>query len=373
MRTTLTVLRYTLVRNWRDSSSIVEQILQPLGLILVLGLALGGAFEARDIGPTPVAYVIEAQTPAAESVRAFLTREDVASYLSTTDAGSMAAARELLENRDVVTVVHVPPEFDGRGELQLIERADNTLRTGIVRAVVRNYTHGASVTVALAQEGIGVDYAPMPADFETREISRSGRAPGAFDFYAISMLVLTVMYVAGYSVDSLREDLLDPIGRRVRSTGINRWAHLSGKLGANAISGLIQAAVIVLVTLVVFGANWGDRPFLLVALVGSITAFAVALGGLVLALVRDGQRAQSIVNTIVLGSMIVSGGAIRFGSLGPGFHALQRLLPHYQGQTALLAIVYDGASGAIPEAFIYFVGGAAVALVLTIVLSRRAA
>ncbi len=371
MRNALTVLRYTLVRNWRDSSSVVEQILQPLGLILVLGLALGGAFESRDIGPTPVAYAIESDSQAAQSVRAFLTRDDIAPYLTTEDAGSLAAARELLENREVVTVVHVPPEFADDGEIRLIERAGNSLRTGIVRAVLRNYVQGASVTAALAEQGVVMDYGPMPAEFEAREISRTGRAPGAFDFYAISMLVLAVMFVSLYSVDALREDLLEPVGRRVRSTGIGLWAHLSGKLGANVTSGLIQAAVIVLVTSIVFSANWGARPLMLAAIVVSITVFAVAFGAFVLALVRDGQKAQSIVNTVVLGSMILSGGAIRFGNVGPGFQAVQRLLPHYQGQTALLAMVYGGAPGAILQAFIYFVGGATAALVLTIALSRR--
>ncbi len=350
---------------------MVEQILQPLGLILVLGLALGGAFESRDIGPTHVAYAIESDSQAAQSVRAFLTRDDIASYLATEDAGSLASARELLENREVVSVVYVPPEFEVGGELKVLERAGNSLRTGIVRAVLQNYVQGARVTAALAEQGIDVNYGPMPAEFDAQEISRTGRAPGAFDFYAISMLVLTIMFVSLYSVDALREDLLDPIGRRVRSTGIGLWAHLSGKLGANVVSGLIQAAIVVLVTSLLFGANWGDRPLILAALVASITIFAVAFGALLLALVRDGQKAQSIVNTIVLGSMILSGGAIRFGNVGAGFLAVQRLLPHYQGQTALLAMVYGGAPGVIPQAFIYFVGGAAVAFVLTIIVSRR--
>ena len=37
--------------------------LLPLGLIFVLGSALSGVFGGRDVGPTPVAYVIEAATP----------------------------------------------------------------------------------------------------------------------------------------------------------------------------------------------------------------------------------------------------------------------------------------------------------------------
>ncbi len=387
----LTVLRYTFIRNWRDPSTVTEQILLPLGLILVLGGALGGAFEARDIGATPVAYVIEADTPASHSVREFLTRDDVGRYLATTDAGTLERATELLDAHEVFTVILVPAEFGsatGAADIRLIERTGNELRTGVVRAVLRNYALGANVTAALLEDSpasapresvprrsvvgeTGVAYEPLPAAFEIQEIARTGRAPGAFDFYSISMLVLFVMYVAGYAVDALREDILDPVGRRIRTTTIRPWVHLSGKFAANATGGLVQAAVIVIVTLVAFGANWGERPWLLAAIVASITLFAVALGALVLALVRDGQKAQSTVNAFVFGSMVASGGAIQFGAVGPGFRGIQRLLPHYQGQTALLAMVYDRAPAAIPEALIYFVGGAAIALVLTVVLSRR--
>ena len=375
MRNFLTVLRYTFIRNWRDPSTFTEQILMPLGLILVLGGALGGAMEGRDIGPTAVAYVIDSETPAAESVRAFFTREDIERYLAATDARTLDDAYELLRTHEVLTVVHVPAGF-GTGpdglELRMIERTGNDLRTGIVRAVVNNYALAANVTMALSDES-SFAYAPMPAVFEAQEISRAGRAPGAFDFYSISMLMLTIMYVAGYAVDAMREDILDPIGRRVRTTAIRPWAHIAGKLTANAAGGVVQAAVIVTVTLVVFGANWGERPFLLAAIVASVTLFAVAFGALVLALVRDGQKAQSIVNAVVIGSMIASGGAIQFGAVGPAFRAIQRLLPHYQGQTALLAMVYDRAPGAIPEAFVYFLGGAALAFALTVILSRRSA
>ncbi len=382
MKAFLTVVRYSFLRNCREPSTVFELILLPLGLILVLGGALGGTFEARDIGPTPVAYVIESESPIALTVREFLQRDDVGRYLTTVDAGTLARAQKLLATQEVFAVVHVPPEFGSSGDaggIRLIERTGNELRTGIVRAVLGNYTTGANVTAALLTDRPGADdvttvgYAPMPALFETREISRAGRAPGALDFYAVSMLVLFLMYVAGYSVDALREDILEPIGRRVRTTAIRPWVHLSARFTANAMSGLVQAAVIILVTRFAFGANWGTRPFLLAAMVAAITLFAVGLGGLILALVRDGQKALSLVTAVAIGSMVVSGGAIPLGPVGPGLRAIQRLLPHYQGQTALLALVFQRAPAAIPEAFVYFLGGAAISLALTAKLARRSA
>lgn len=369
----LTVFKYSYIRNWRDPATPIEQVLLPLALILVLGTALGGAFQGRDIGPTRIAYAIESETPAAIALRAFLVREDVAPYLEPIDAGSLERARELLAAQEVVSVLYAPAEFgtaDGRGTLRVIERGGNALRTGVVRAVMRNFVLSANLASATADPS---GLAPMPASFRTREISREGRSPGAFDFYSVSMLVLTLMYVAGYAADSLREDMLDPIGRRIGCSPIRPSTHLSAKLAANAAGGLSQALIIVVVTRIAFGTNWGGRPLLSAAVVGAMALFSVAFGAFVLAAVKDGQKAQSIINSSVLVSMIVSGGAVSFGDLGAGFKSLQRLLPHYQGQTAILSLVYGGSPGAAAEALVYFFIGAGAAWALASRLSRRGA
>jgi ABC-2 type transport system permease protein len=382
MRDFISVCYYTMIRVWRDSATFLEQIMLPIALILVLGTALGGAFKGRDIGATPVAYVIESENPAAESVRTFLDRDDVSAYLSAVDAGTMEEANELLRAQKAVTVIHVPEHFGQSGEthaLTLIERSGNQLRTGIVRAVLRNYTLGANVTLALqnefpeAAEEEGISYKPIPAHFEVQEITRTGRAPGAFDFYAVSMLILTLMFIASYSADALKEDILDATGSRIKTTAVRPWVYFSGRFAANSVSGLVQAALIVSLTFLIFGVDWGTRPLLLSALIASITLFAVSLGAFLVALLRDGQKAQTVVSALVIGSMIVSGGAVQFGSSTESFRFIQRLLPHYQGQTAMLAMIYNRAPGSITEAFIYFLGGSSIAFALTLLLSRRSA
>ncbi len=382
MKHAFTVLRYTLLRNVRDIPSSAEMVLTPLVLIFLLGTVLGDAFDSRDIGATPVTYVVETDGPYAEALHDFLNREEVGRYLTVTESPTRAEAHRLLEAKEVVTAIIVGAVDDGDAQdggatgpaITLLERPGSSLRTGVVRSVLGTFTRGANVSYALAREGrTGVVYEPIPAGFEERTLSRAGRAPGAFDFYAVSMLVLFVMYIAQYAVDGLREDLMEPIGDRVRSTPIAGWAHISGKLAAHVVTGVIQAAVIVIVTSIVFRANWGTQPLLLVAIVLSICIFAAALGGLVLAITWDGRRAQGIISIVVLVSMILSGGAFQFTTTSPSFQAFQRLLPHYQGQRAILAMVYGGDAGGIGAAFIYFFGGAAILFLITTILARRTA
>ena len=379
MKIMLTVLRYTLLRNSRDSASILELVLMPFLTIFVLGSALGAVFEPRDIDPTPVAYVIEASGPAAESLRGFLSRDDVGRLLDATEVSSLDEAHRLLDAQEAVAAIHLPPGFDeanggpgAQASIRLIERTGNALRGGIVRAVVGNFVHAANVTVALATlDDTDFAYRPIPARFDEQVLSQAGRAPGAFDFYSVSMLVLTVLFCAAYAVDAMKEDLLAPVGRRVRAAPVTRIQHVGGKLAAHVLTSLVQGFFLVAATALLFNVGWGGRPLLLFAIVGAMGLFAIAFGAAALAVTRDGQKAQTVVSVAVIGSMILSGGAFRFGNVGPIFRSIQQMLPHYHGQTALLEMIYGGSPGAVPAAFAYLLGGAAVCITITTVLMKR--
>ncbi len=371
----LIVLRYTLLRNVRDVAATAEQILMPVVLIFVLGTVTGDASPARDVGPTAVAYAIEGDGPQARALRSFLEREEIGRYLSVTESSTPEEALGLLEAEQAVTAIILTADGtrnSGASPVTLIERPGNSLRTGIVRSIVDGFVRSANVSEAVTHIGRDeIIHEVPPTTFDEQVISKVGRAPSAPDFYAVSMLVLFTMYIAGYAVAGLREDLLESTGDRVRSTPIRGWEHIAGKLAAHVVTGVIQGAIIITVSLVAFGTNWGSRPVALAALLVSLCIFAVAFGGLVLAITRDGQQAQYITNYAILGSMILSGGAFRFNVESSWFRIAQHLLPHYQGQRAVLAMAYGGEPGIVPGAFIYFLGGAAVLFALTVVFSRR--
>ncbi|MCG8478481.1 MAG: ABC transporter permease [Spirochaetales bacterium] len=375
MKYAFIVLRYTLLRNARDVAATAEQILLPLVLIFVLGTVTGGAVETRDIGPTAVTYTIEGEGPYAEALQRFLEREEIGRYLSPTEASTPEEALRLLEAEEAVAAIILAADDVGNTDtpqVTLIEGPGHSLRAGVVRSLVDGFVRSVNVSEVLTRLGRdGVVYEPLPTSFDERVISKAGGAPDGMDFYAVSMLVLFVMYIAGYAVDGLREDLLEPTGERVRSTPVRGWEHIAGKLAAHVVTGVIQGAIIIVVSLVAFGTNWGTRPLALAALLVALCIFAVAFGGLVLALTRDGQQAQYITNYVILASMMLSGGAFRFNVESSWFGIVQRLLPHYQGQRAALAVIYGGGPGEIGPAFIYFLGGAAVLFTLTVMFSRR--
>ncbi len=378
MRHAFIVLRYTLLRNVRDVSSAIEMLLVPIVLVFVLGSVLGGAYEPSDLPATPVAYVTDASGEIADAFSAFLSQDEIAHYLAVTESSTGEEAQRLLESEEVAaTITLVQDEAalgagQGGTTLTIAEGAGSSIGHVIVRSIVDSFARSVNVSNALTELGAAeAAYEPLPAQFEASVVSREGRAPGAFDFYSVSMLVLFVMYIAQYSAEGLREDLFEPLGARARTTPAPWAAQVAGKLSAHVVSGVIQATIIIAVTALAFGASWGEQPLLLAGIVFSLCLFAAAFGGIVLAITRDGPKAQSAVAVVILGSMILSGGGAQIGNVSPAFRAFQTLLPHFQGQRAILTMIYGGEPGAIGAAFIYFLGGTALLLTLTAIMTRR--
>ncbi len=370
MRNALTVLRYTLLRNIRDVPSLIEMIIIPIVMVLVLGSILGGNFEATDIPSTPVAYFGDAGDEGVDSLAAFLSSSAVSNYLEVTPVFSEQRAYELLRTGEVDAAIlrnSAEPE-----NITIAKGAVNPTRLQIVRSLLDAYARGGDVARVLGALGHSTPpYTPRSARFERQIVSRDGQVPGAFDFYAVSMLVMFVSYIAQYAAQGVREDFLDPIGARARTTAAPWSAQVAGKLSAHVVSGLLQAAIIIAATGIAFDANWGSRPLLLAALIFALSIFVAALGAFVLSITREGPKSDGILNMIIIASMVLSGGGAPFSATSPGFRAFQEVLPHFQGQRALLAAIYGGHPEAIASALFYFLGGAGLLLIATSVFTRR--
>lgn len=346
MRTFASVLYYRLVRNLRDRLYIAEIVLYPLVLILVLGSALGSAFEPRDIPPVPVAVPAVQDDALSRALHEFFLRDDVREYLSPIEAASLEEAEDLLTSHDAVSAVYIV-RGSGNAQVVLLERSDVPLQSGIVRAVVGNFVRGANVVSVLQTYGVeDAQYKPMGYLLQEQEFSIAGRVPRAFDFYSISMLVMTVMFAAAFSADGMKEILQDATGRRIRSAVYRRFPYVMGTMTAYWVTTVLQAFTVISITAVIFQVPWFARPLHLLAVAASLSLFAVALGALVFTLLNDTQKSQNVIRAVVLGSLFLSGGAFRLGPPGPMLSALRQVLPNHHGQTALLEMMF----GSNPDA-----------------------
>lgn len=102
---------------WRDNSSLLIGIFFPIMLIFLMGYGL-----SMDVKNVPTAIVLEDTSPTAQDMLSFTNGSE---YFDPRYVTSLHEAEELMQQRRVDAIIHVPPNFTEalyaqRGQVQVI-------------------------------------------------------------------------------------------------------------------------------------------------------------------------------------------------------------------------------------------------------------
>ncbi len=340
-----TMFYYTLIQNWRDRSTYLEMLFLPILLIFILGISLGNAFQSPFISDTEVAYFNEDKGPIGESFEMFMRHEESTDLLSLTPVISADEGIQLVEEGQVHAFIHVPADLL-QGEtvkLQLIGSHQHNFRFTIVESMLESFVSG--VNMVLAMEEINPDSLLMVREnsIEARSLQASDVRPGAMDYYAVTMLVMFMMYGTTYAVFGMKHAYLNTTGHRIRTTPIRPIEHYLGLVLANMLTVLIQGIILVTFTRFVFGVNWGNNLPLLFLILLLTGIMAIGLGTAIVMVTGNETLSGNIVMVLVPVMTFLAGGFFRLGLPDSSFlYYLQYLSPNYLAQTALFNTIYAG-------------------------------
>ena len=340
-----TMFYYTLIQNWRDRSTYLEMLFLPILLIFILGISLGNAFQSPFISDTEVAYFNEDKGPIGESFEMFMRHEEITDLLSLTPVISADEGIQLVEEGQVHAFIHVPADLL-QGEtvkLQLIGSHQHNFRFTIVESMLESFVSG--VNMVLAMEEINPDSLLMVREnsIEARSLQASDVRPGAMDYYAVTMLVMFMMYGTTYAVFGMKHAYLNTTGHRIRTTPIRPIEHYLGLVLANMLTVLIQGIILVTFTRFVFGVNWGNNLPLLFLILLLTGIMAIGLGTAIVMVTGNETLSGNIVMVLVPVMTFLAGGFFRLGLPDGSFlYYLQYLSPNYLAQTALFNTIYAG-------------------------------
>ncbi len=340
-----TMFYYTLIQNWRDRSTYLEMLFLPILLIFILGISLGNAFQSPFISDTEVAYFNEDKGPIGESFEMFMRHEESTDLLSLTPVISADEGIQLVEEGQVHAFIHVPADLL-QGEtvkLQLIGSHQHNFRFTIVESMLESFVSG--VNMVLAMEEINPDSLLMVREnsIEARSLQASDVRPGAMDYYAVTMLVMFMMYGTTYAVFGMKHAYLNTTGHRIRTTPIRPIEHYLGLVLANMLTVLIQGIILVTFTRFVFGVNWGNNLPLLFLILLLTGIMAIGLGTAIVMVTGNETLSGNIVMVLVPVMTFLAGGFFRLGLPDGSFlYYLQYLSPNYLAQTALFNTIYAG-------------------------------
>lgn len=342
----VTVFFCTIKQNWRDRATYLEMMILPLVLIFILGMSLNPVFRTPILSPTRTAVINEDAGPVGENFHLFLENEEVQELLELIPVTSQEEGLRLVKDGDAHALIYVPPHLfqNGDNSIRLIASPHQNLRTTILESVLDSFVQGANTVMVMESMGaVGASLQFQESSIRQRSLAASDVLPGAMDYYAVTMLVMFLMYGAAYAVFGMKECYLGPTGHRIHITPISRSQHYLGLVAANLMTVILQGVIIVTFTRMVFGVNWGTNLPLIFFLLFLTGTTAIGLGTAIVMITRDEILAGNIVNILVPAMTFLAGGFFRINPPpGSWMGSLQYLSPNHLAQTALFTAIYSG-------------------------------
>jgi len=295
----------TLIR-LRDRNGLVLMLLAPLIVSAIMGAALSKVFNGAPPTERQVIIVDQDHSRIDAALTNIVASDNLASLIKLGTSDDLAAARRAVDQGSAFAVVHVPQGFTQRPtELQLYV-ADNASDDSIM---LRNLLARASTRLN-----------PGPAFEAKLNVERASNPSGnsnSLAFFAPSMAIFFLMFTmfdAPRAIISERET--GTLGRLIR-TPTSTSQILLGKLGGSYLTGILQFAVLVIASRLIFNLKWGTSIAGLLLMVIAVVVSASGLGAVIAAFSKDVNQAE-----------VIGGGiAIVSAGLGGNFFPPDRLPP----------------------------------------------
>lgn len=166
----------------------------------------------------------------------------------------------------------------------------------------------------------------------------ANRRMDAIGYYSITMLVMIILYGAEHGIDSVNDD--EGMLNKTMSLPMRREKIIIGRnLGAILVM-LISSIIIIVFSKFAYGAYLGSNYFLLMLNVILFVFFSVNLGSAICLIVKDGETASYIIQTLVIIFTFLSGGYFTTQLFSANLKKISFLSPNYAEQNILFEIIY---------------------------------
>ena len=336
----------TLIR-FRDRNGILLMLVAPLVLAAIMGAAFGG-FGREDepaVREIPMAIVDEDGRDMAATLVSALESEEMAKWLKPVEMASAAEARTMVERGELRAALVIPAGFSKAVETANAAPATLTLYTdpgssispivveAIVMEMINRFNAGsvaAQVTVeqlveqqaalgpALAQLAPALNEAMTAfaqnerGVVQVKTLPRAGKTepPNPLAYFAPSMAILFLMFTLFDASRTLLDEEREGTLQRMMSSPTRFGVILAGKNAGVILTGVLQLAILVIASALLFGLDWGKSRLAVALMILAVVAAASSLGALIVALARDARQAGVIGSTVALAFAVLGGNFI---------------------------------------------------------------
>jgi ABC-2 type transport system permease protein len=342
-------------RMLRERSNIFFVFIFPIALVLLIGIQFGSGFDlvvgVNQGESSPLSEELVSALDDAESIEV-QRFDDTDELVGAVERGTAQAGVLLPAGLQSMAEAGEPVEIG------LISRPDNTgnqLQSVVGSAIseVMGPVGAAQFAVAETEmvfaEALEVGNQLIgsiePIDVEVTAVGEAifPETLGQFDLGASSQLVLFVFLtaLAGSSALILTRQL--GISRRMLSTPTPVRSIIVGESLGRYATALVQGLYIMVLTLIIFGVNWGD-PIGAVLILMVLAAVGAGIGMLMGATFSNDQQASGIGVMVALGLAALGGAMFPLDLFSPAMQRVAHITPHAWALDGYAELVRRGGS-----------------------------
>ncbi len=360
------------VRNFKANAMMV---LFPIVLIIILGAAFSGAFDNTiNLGEVSVLYTIDEKAGGPAFETAFnsfckgLSDETGIKFEETKD---FAAGMAGIENKRYNAYFHItgePVRVDmyknerSGYSASIVENAmDSFLDTYVTMSVIARHN-----PAALSSQQNSEDMSHVRLSSLDRK-----RQPGSTDYYAITMLTLILLYASLTGFWGIRSEIEDKTAARILCAPTANYQLLTGKVLGSIIVTILQGFVVIIFSGLVLKAYWGEDLFTVALLIISYSIMSVSMGVALAYLLKNGEAANGILNTIIPVLVFLGGGYVPLSVMDSSLSQIADLSPVKWVNTALFSVIFDGDYSKVAASIGINLGIAVLFITISAIFSRR--
>jgi ABC-2 type transport system permease protein len=358
MSKALVIAMTDLRRTFRMRTNIFFVFIFPILLILIMGVTFGGQSIPR------VGIVSTGSGTLGQQLLSQFEKTPSISVESIPDSNTLQTD---VERGDLAAGVVIPAGYDSAirsGHAVVVTYLARPDQTGQrLGETIRSVVAGQSEAVDAAQFVVAQRYAPtfdaglaaanQAASSHGEAISvseqdvgtgRPSSSPGQYAEGAWGVLVLFIFLVTltGGAL-SLIETRRLGISRRMLSTPTTSWTVIAGGVVGLLLVAIVQAAVVIGGSALMFGVRWGD-PLGVVAVVILFALVSVGTGRLVGTLFSNEQQAVGVTLLLGLGLAALGGSMAPLEIFSPTMKQIAHVTPHAWANDAFAQLVGHGAT-----------------------------
>ncbi|MFI7443467.1 ABC transporter permease [Nonomuraea indica] len=343
MRASITILAKDLRQRARDSTLLVFGVVLPLGLAFMFNVMLGGG-EQRRLDATYAVADGDRGVAARQFVEQALRPLEASGDATLRTAADAEEARRLVERKTVDAAFVIPAGFSAALErgaatrLQVIGGVDSAVAVQVAREIAQSYAterRAVQLAVAVATAGGGTvpdrelaeraAAAPVPVGVAQDEVSQRKQLDTT-TYYAAGMAMFFLFFVTMMSVAGIFDERRQGTLARLLAAPVSRRAVLLGKSLGGILVGVLSMAVLVVVSTLALGADWG-HPLGVAALAVAAVLAATGITAAVATFARTAEQASNRLSVIAM-TLGLFGGALFPVAQLEGLSSVSMLTPH---------------------------------------------